>query len=116
MEMHLVHKSADDKLAVVGVFIAEGAHNKAFDPVGESTKAEVETPTPRSRWTSTLPCQPSAPVSLRRFAHHAALLGCELIVSRRSPIELERAVGAFTRLIQHNNRPVQNLNRTNHSD
>ena len=33
MEMHLVHKSADDKLAVVGVFIAEGAHNSAFDPV-----------------------------------------------------------------------------------
>ena len=33
MEMHLVHKSAGDRLAVVGAFIAEGAHNNAFDPV-----------------------------------------------------------------------------------
>lgn len=33
IEMHMVHKSADGKLAVVGVFIEEGAHNTAFDPI-----------------------------------------------------------------------------------
>ena len=33
MEMHLVHRSADGKLAVVGVFIEVGRHNRAFDPV-----------------------------------------------------------------------------------
>ena len=41
MEMHLVHKSADGKLAVIGVFIEEGAHNAAFDPdLGEPAEAE----------------------------------------------------------------------------
>jgi len=33
MEMHMVHKSGDGKLAVVGVLIEEGAHNDAFEPV-----------------------------------------------------------------------------------
>ena len=33
MEMHLVHQSATGELAALGVFIEEGAHNLAFDPV-----------------------------------------------------------------------------------
>jgi carbonic anhydrase len=32
-EMHMVHKSAGGKLAVVGAFIEEGKHNAAFDPI-----------------------------------------------------------------------------------
>ena len=32
-EMHFVHMSADKKLAVVGVFIETGKHNRAFDPI-----------------------------------------------------------------------------------
>ena len=33
MEVHFVHKSPSGALAVVGVFIEQGAHNKAFDPI-----------------------------------------------------------------------------------
>ena len=33
MEMHLVHENAGTELAVVGVFIEEGAYNAAFDPI-----------------------------------------------------------------------------------
>jgi carbonic anhydrase len=33
MEMHLVHKAADGTNGVVAVFITEGEHNRAFDPV-----------------------------------------------------------------------------------
>jgi carbonic anhydrase/phosphoserine phosphatase len=33
MEMHLVHKSQDGTIGVLGVFIEEGEHNKAFDPL-----------------------------------------------------------------------------------
>ena len=33
IEMHFVHKSTSGALAVIGVFIAEGAHNAAFDPI-----------------------------------------------------------------------------------
>jgi carbonic anhydrase len=33
MEMHLVHTNAEGRLAVIGVLIAEGTHNAAFDPI-----------------------------------------------------------------------------------
>ncbi|MBL8138125.1 MAG: carbonic anhydrase family protein [Acidobacteria bacterium] len=33
MEMHMVHRSAAGRLAVVGVLIAEDRHNPAFEPV-----------------------------------------------------------------------------------
>mgnify|MGYP001822024224 CR=1 FL=1 len=33
MEMHLVHKAQDGTSGVVAVFIQEGEHNRAFDPV-----------------------------------------------------------------------------------
>jgi carbonic anhydrase len=33
MEMHMVHASTTGKLAVIGVFIDEGTHNAAFDPI-----------------------------------------------------------------------------------
>ena len=59
MEMHMVHKSAGGKLAVVAVFIEEGAHNAAFDPIGpacQSRRAWKPT-TLRSRWTSTGCCR-----------------------------------------------------------
>ncbi|MGI9455124.1 MAG: carbonic anhydrase [Aeoliella sp.] len=36
MEMHLVHKSEDGTSGVVAVFIQEGEHNRAFDPVWDS--------------------------------------------------------------------------------
>jgi carbonic anhydrase len=36
MEMHFVHKSPAGTLAVVGVFIEQGAHDTAFDPIWET--------------------------------------------------------------------------------
>jgi carbonic anhydrase len=62
MEMHLVHKSAGAKLAVVGVFIAEGAHNRAFDPVWANLPAQkgVETHFPAVKVEFALPQMPSA--------------------------------------------------------
>ena len=32
LEVHFVHKTADGKLAVVGVFVRAGKHNDAWDP------------------------------------------------------------------------------------
>ena len=114
MEMHLVHKAADDKLAVVGVFIAEGAHNKAFDPIWanlpdhagvethySSVKVDVDALLPGTRTSyrydgslTTPPCSE----------------GVSWIVMT-TPIELASdQVAAFTRLIKDNNRPVQPLN------
>jgi carbonic anhydrase len=114
MEMHMVHKSADNKLAVVGVFIAEGAHNKAFDPVWGNLPAQkgVEThfasvkvdvdallPTTRTsyRYDGSLTTPPCSE-------------GVSWIIMT-TPIQLSgEQVRTFRRLINDNNRPVQPLN------
>jgi carbonic anhydrase len=43
MEMHLVHASATGGLAVIGVFIEEGGHNVAFEPVWGNLPTEQGT-------------------------------------------------------------------------
>jgi carbonic anhydrase len=114
MEMHLVHKSADNKLAVVGVFIEEGAHNAAFDPVSmnlprqqslethlEHVKVNVDDLLPKSRATyrydgslTTPPC--SEGVRWMVFT---------------TPIRLSAdQIGVFRDILKGNNRPVQRLN------
>ena len=115
MEMHMVHQSADKKLAVVGVLIAEGAKaNAAFEPIwtnlpktkGSEThygniKVDVNQMLPTSRTTyrydgslTTPPCSE----------------GVKWIVFS-SPIEFSAAqIGKFKELIKPNNRPTQALN------
>lgn len=115
MEMHLVHQSSDKKLAVLGVFIAEGAKtNAAFEPIwanlpktkGAEThygniKVDVNQMLPASRTTyrydgslTTPPCSE----------------GVKWIVFT-DPIELSAAqIGKFKELIKSNNRPTQPLN------
>jgi carbonic anhydrase len=114
MEMHMVHKSAGGTLAVIGVFIAEGQHNAAFDPIWsnlpkargvenhfENVTVDVGSLLPSVRTTyryrgslTTPPCSE----------------GVQWIVMT-SPIHLSaEQIGAFQSIIQGNNRPVQPLN------
>ncbi len=114
MEMHMVHKSGDGALAVVGVFIEEGAHNAAFDPVWANLPTEkgvethfqnvmvnVDDLLPESRTTyrydgslTTPPCSE----------------GVKWLMMT-TPIQLStEQIGMFTALIEGNNRPVQPLN------
>jgi carbonic anhydrase len=78
MEMHMVHKAADGSLAVIGVFIEEGAHNAAFDPIWsnlpkdkgvenhfEGVTVNVDDLLPESRTT----------YRYDGIAHHPSLLG-----------------------------------------
>jgi len=113
MEMHLVHKAANGKLAVVGVLIEEGAHNTAFDPIWanlpkqkgvethyEAVTVDVDALLPRSRSSyrydgslTTPPCSE----------------GVRWIVMT-TPIQLAAAqIRAFTAIIHDNNRPTQPL-------
>jgi carbonic anhydrase len=114
MEMHLVHKSAAGRLAVVGVLIEEGAHNAAFDPIWANLpkKKGVEThyahvnvdvdallPTTRSsyRYEGSLTTPPCSE-------------GVRWIVMT-TPIQLDASqISAFTAIIHDNNRPTQALN------
>lgn len=114
MEMHMVHKAGDDQLAVVGVFIEEGEHNTAFDPVwgnlpkekGVEThltdvNVDVDELLPKARTTyryegslTTPPCSE----------------GVTWLVMT-SPIALSAGqIAQFTAIVNQNNRPVQPLN------
>ena len=114
MEMHLVHKSPANGLAVVAVLIEEGAANAAFDPVWsnlpkskgiethlEHVKVNVDDLLPKARTSyrydgslTTPPCSE----------------GVQWLVMT-TPVALSAAqISAFTSIVHANNRPVQPLN------
>ena len=114
MEMHLVHTNADGQLAVIGVLIAEGAHNAAFDPIWtnlpatkgvenhlEHVTVDVDALLPRARTTyrydgslTTPPCSEGVKWFMMT-----------------TPIALSKTqIAAFAALFHGNNRPVQPLN------
>lgn len=113
MEMHLVHMSAEKKLAVIAVLISEGKANKAFDPIWanlpnkrgveshlENVTVDVELLMPRNRAAyryegslTTPPCSE----------------GVKWIVIKE-PVHLSAAqIKAFGAIVWKNNRPVQPL-------
>lgn len=127
LEMHLVHKTADEKkAAVVGVFIRLGAENGAIAPVWAHLPAE-ESPQAENPATGQMEYvaqDTGESVSL------AALLPSEALFYRydgslttppcspnilwsvmQTPIEMSaEQIAAFTRIISGNNRPLQDLN------
>ena len=114
MEMHMVHKSPGGELAVVGVLIAEGAHNAAFAPVWTNLPAQkgVETHFP----SVNVDVDALLPAARTTFRYDGSLTtppcseGVRWIIMT-TPIQLStEQIGAFTRLIKDNNRPVQRLN------
>jgi carbonic anhydrase len=114
MEMHMVHRSADGKLAVVGVFIAEGAANPIFEPAlanlpqvrgvehhYEHAKVDVNQLLPSNtasyRYSGSLTTPPCSE-------------DVQWIVMK-TPIELSGTqLDAFRNVIKGNNRPPQPLN------
>jgi carbonic anhydrase len=114
MEMHLVHKSAAGRLAVIGVFIDEGAHNAAFDPLLANL--------PSTKGAEThindvmVDVNQLLPSSLESYRYDGSLTtppcseGVKWIVMT-TPIQMSaEQIAAFRALINGNNRPVQPLN------
>jgi carbonic anhydrase len=113
MEVHFVHKSSSGNLAVVGVFIEQGAHNKAFDPIWanlpkqkgvqshyEHVHVDVDNLLPHShksyRYDGSLTTPPCSE-------------GVKWIVMK-SPIQISKEqIRTFTSIVKGNNRPVQPL-------
>jgi carbonic anhydrase len=114
MEMHLVHTDAEGQLAVIGVLIAQGAANAAFEPIWsnlpetkgvehhlEHVKVDVDALLPKVlttyRYEGSLTTPPCSE-------------GVKWFVMT-TPIALSTAqISAFTALFHGNNRPVQRLN------
>jgi carbonic anhydrase len=113
MEMHLVHKSADDSLAVLGVLIEEGKPNAAFDSVWAHLPAEagqeVRLPDVIVDVDHLLPAK-------REFYRYDGSLttppcseGVKWLVMK-TPIALSHdQIAKFRAIIHDNNRPTQAL-------
>jgi carbonic anhydrase len=113
MEMHFVHKSPSGALAVVGVFIEQGAHNAAFDAIWSNlpTQKGVESHFEHIQ----VNVDDLLPHSHKSYRYDGSLTtppcseGVRWIVMK-SPIHLSaEQIGKFTALVKENNRPVQPL-------
>lgn len=114
MEMHLVHQSESGKLAVIGVFIEEGAHNHVFDDVWQNLPDEKgEKVHLQSRQ---LDVDQMLPENSTSYRYHGSLTtppcseGVAWIVMT-DPIQFDAdQISAFQAVFTGNNRPTQPLN------
>ncbi len=114
MEMHLVHQAKGGELAVIGVFIEQGAHNAAFDPIWSNLPKQkgVEIHYPHVN----VDVDRLLPVSRASYRYDGSLTtppcseGVRWIVMT-TPIQLSaEQLKAFTAIVHDNNRPAQPLN------
>ena len=114
MEMHLVHRAGSGTLAVIGVFIEEGPHNAAFDPIWNNLPMQkgVETHYPHVN----VDVDQLLPANRASYRYDGSLTtppcseGVRWIVMT-TPIQLSAGqIKTFAALIHDNNRPTQPLN------
>ena len=115
MEMHFVHANAKGELAVIGVFLKEGAENTFLRPVWQAMPRQIETakliPDVQVEMARLLPSDRTA------FHYFGSLTTppCSEIVKWlvfQEPIEVSPAqIAQFSDLFPLNARPVQPLNR-----
>ncbi len=113
MEMHLVHKSKDGKIAVVGVFIKEGKKNRAMEkiwrelPEEEGEREEVDA---GLNVIELLPASKSYYHYKGSFTTPPCTEGVDWFVLKQ-PIELSKEeIDEFRSIMDGNARPVQPLN------
>jgi carbonic anhydrase len=114
MEMHLVHKDAAGKLAVIGVMIEDGQHNPAL----ETLWAHMPTAPGRSNAVEGVMVNAAKflPPSLASFRYSGSLTTppCTEQVDwfvLQTPIQASKAqVAALQKVMCGNNRPTQPLN------
>jgi carbonic anhydrase len=114
MELHLVHKDAGGRVAVVGVMIEEGAHNPAYEPVLAHMPAEEGDPLTVSDTAVNAGELLPAEQSYYRYDGSLTTPPCTEGVTwfvLATPVALSATqIAAFQALYDHNYRPVQPLN------
>ena len=112
IEMHLVHRGANGNLAVVGVFIAEGAENTAFTPVWDQLPEEergIIATGATVHITDLLPTDKT----VYRYSGSLTTPPCSENVIwsvMKNPVEMSAGqIAAFNSIIEGNNRPLQPL-------
>jgi carbonic anhydrase len=111
-ELHLVHKSADGELAVVGVLIEPGEENPAFQSVWANLPAEETAETTVEGEVNAADMLPAVQTTYR-YSGSLTTPPCTEGVKwnvMTTPIEMSAAqLAAFTQIFEGNNRPVQAL-------
>lgn len=111
-ELHLVHKSDDGKLAVVGVLINKGAENAAFKDVWAHLPAEKADAMTVDGMVMAADMLPQVQTTYR-YAGSLTTPPCSEGVAwnvMTTPIEMSEAqLAAFSAIVEANNRPVQPL-------
>jgi carbonic anhydrase len=113
-EMHLVHKAADGRLAVIGVLFEEGAANPALEPIWANLPASkgVESHLPHL----TVDADDLLPVSRASYRYEGSLTtppcseGVTWIVMRAPVTMSSEQLARLRGVLAANNRPVQPLN------
>jgi carbonic anhydrase len=112
-ELHLVHKSADGKLAVVGLLLQEGAANAAFDPFINNLPAETSEVKDAGVTINAMDFLPGIQTTYR-YSGSLTTPPCSEGVSwliMTTPVELSAAqLSKLASLFEGNNRPIQPLN------
>ncbi len=114
LEMHLVHRSAAGRLAVVGVWLTPGAENAAYAPVFSNLPDTPGDPSPVAG--ATVNAEELLPENRANYRYNGSLTTppCSegvLWVMMEDAVELSQAqIDAFRAVIHENSRPVQPLN------
>jgi carbonic anhydrase len=113
VEMHLVHKAADGSVAVVGVFMDEGAENAAFKPVWDHLPAKEQPATDAGVEINAANLLPAEQMTFR-YAGSLTTPPCTEGVNwfvMAAPVTVSKTqVDAFQKIFNGNARPVQLLN------
>ena len=112
-ELHLVHRSADGKLAVVGLLLQEGAANATFDPFINNLPPETSDVKDAGARINAMDFLPGIQTTYR-YSGSLTTPPCSEGVSwlvMTTPVELSSAqLSQLEGLFEGNNRPVQPLN------
>ena len=114
MEMHFVHQSDDNQLAVVGVMLESGSENSAYAPVFNNLPAQEGDPEAVSGVT--INAGELLPQDRTYYRYNGSLTtppcteGVQPLVMTR-PVQLSEAqIAAFKAIFPQNARPVQPFN------
>jgi len=116
MEAHLVHKSADGELAVIGIMLKKGESHPVIDAIWEHIPDEINKPV--TVVGATVNAADLLPADRSSFYHYMGSLTtppCSEIVNwivMQDPINVtDKQVAAFVNTVGENNRPVQPMHR-----
>jgi carbonic anhydrase len=115
LEVHFVHRTADGKLAVVGLLFEEGAENPALTPYWSRMPKSAGPPVDLGRGGVDILKVLPPRYDVYRYAGSLTTPPCSegvnWLVLKEHATASAAQIEAFRTLMRHDNRPVQPLNR-----